>query len=175
MGLNFEVETSNVDETLEKNLSLEEQAKRLAYIKAKEVFNRTTGDRAVIGSDTMVIKGNKIYGKPHNRKEAIEMLKDLSGSMHHVITGICVLSQHGEKYVEQIDYDLAEVYFKEITENEIIKWVDTNQSYDKSGGYAVQSEFGVHIKKINGNFFSVMGLPVHRLYDMLKNINYVEA
>lgn len=170
MGLKFEVITSNVDETLQPNLTLEEQSKRLSYIKAKKVFDETTGDRVVIGSDTMVVKDGKIYGKPHNRENAMKMLKDLQNNKHQVITGICVLSQIGENYLEQIDCDISEVTFKQITDEEIIKWINTNQAFDKAGGYAVQSEFGVHIEKINGNFFSVMGLPVHKLYDMLKNV-----
>lgn len=170
MGLEFEVKVSNADETFEQGLSLEEQSKKLAYIKAKAIFDETEGDRAVIGSDTMVIKDGKIYGKPENREDAIAMLKDLSGATHKVITSICVLSQDGEKYKEQVDYDMADVFFKEMSIEEIESWIDYDEPYDKAGGYAVQSRFGVHIDKINGNFFTVMGLPIHKLYDMLKQI-----
>lgn len=170
MGLEFEVKPSHSDETFEKNLSIEEQSKRLAYIKAKSVFDETTGDRAVIGSDTMVIKQDKIYGKPHTRDQAIAMLRDLSNDKHQVITSISVISQKNGEYKEQLDYDIADVYFKKMTDEEIEKWIDDDKPYDKAGGYAVQSAFGVHIEKINGNFFTVMGLPIHKLYDMLKNI-----
>lgn len=170
MGLEFEVKVSNVDEIFEEGLTIAEQSKRLAYIKAKEVFDKTEGDRIIIGSDTMVLKDEKIYGKPENKEEAIAMLGDLSGNQHKVITSICVLSQCGEKYKEQIDYDIADVYFKEMTRQEIEDWIDFDKPYDKSGAYAVQSRFGVHIEKINGNFFTVMGLPIHKLYDMLKQV-----
>ena len=170
MGLDFKVIASDCDETFKEGLSLEEQSKRLAYIKAKTVFDETQGDRIVIGSDTMVIKQNKIYGKPKTKEDAISMLKDLKNSKHRVITSICVLSQKGKEYKEQIDYDMADVYFKDMTDEEIESWIEWDKPYDKSGGYAVQSRFGVHIDKINGNFFTVMGLPVHKLYDMLKNI-----
>ena len=170
MGLDFEVKVSNCDETFEKGLSIEEQSKRLAYIKAKTVFDETTGDRIVIGSDTMVLKDGKIYGKPHNREEAIDMLSELNNSIHQVITSICVLSQKGSEYKEQIDYDIATVYFKNMTRQEIENWVDWDKPYDKAGGYAVQSRFGVHIEKIEGNYFTVVGLPIHKLYDMLLNI-----
>ena len=170
MGLEFEVKPSHSDETFEKDLSIEEQSKRLAYIKAKSVFDETTGDRAVIGSDTMVIKQDKIYGKPHTREQAIAMLRDLSNDKHQVITSISVISQKNGEYKEQLDYDIADVYFKKMTDEEIEKWIDDDNPYDKAGGYAVQSAFGVHIEKINGNFFTVMGLPIHKLYDMLKNI-----
>lgn len=171
LGIDFEIKASNCDETFEEGLTIEEQSKRLAYIKAKAVFNQTTGDRAVIGSDTMVIYKNKIFGKPKNKEEAIEMLKALSGNKHQVITSICVLSQQGSEYKEQIDYDISDVYFKKITQKEIEDWIEFDKPYDKAGAYAVQSKFGVHIEKIDGNYFSVMGLPIHKLYDMLKNIH----
>ena len=170
MGLEFEVMPSNRDETFAPNLSIQEQSKRLAYIKAGEVFDKTAGDRIVIGSDTMVLFNNKVYGKPKDKKEAVDMLRLLSNNKHQVITSICVLSQKGDNYKEQIDYDLADVYFKNISDEEIESWIEDDKPYDKAGAYAVQSKFGVHIKKIDGNFFTVMGLPLHKLYDMLKNI-----
>ena len=171
MGLEFEVKVSEVDETFEEGLSISEQSKRLAYIKAKEIFDKTKGDRAVIGSDTMVLKNEKIYGKPKDKEEAIKMLEDLSNSKHKVITSICVLSQKGQEIKEQVDYDIADVYFKKMTRQEIEAWIEFDKPYDKAGAYAVQSRFGVHIEKINGNFFTVMGLPIHKLYDMLKQIS----
>ena len=170
MGIKFDVIVSNCDETFEDGLSLEEQSKRLAYIKAKTVFDETSGDRAVIGSDTMVIKDDKIYGKPKTKDEAIQMLKDLKDTKHRVITSICVISQHGEEFKEQVDYDIAEVCFKDISDSEIDEWINTGNPYDKAGAYAIQSKFGVHINKIDGNYFTVVGLPIHKLYDMLKQI-----
>lgn len=170
IGMKFDVITSNADETFIPGLDIKEQSKRLAYIKAKAVFDETEGDRAVIGSDTMVLKNDKIYGKPHSREEATNMLKDLRADKHQVITSICVISQKGEEYKEQIDYNISDVYVKSITDEEIKKWVDSGLADDKAGGYAVYSEFGVHIEKIDGDFFSVMGLSIQRLYDMLKNI-----
>ncbi len=132
MGIKFEIKVSDVDETFKEGLSIEDQSKRLAYIKAKAVFDDTTGDRIIIGSDTMVIKENKIYGKPRNKEEAINMLMNLSNSKHQVITSICVLFQKGESYTEQIDYDIADVYFKEMTMEEIESWIDTGEAYDKA-------------------------------------------
>ena len=173
MGLKFDVIVSNCDENFEEGLSIEEQSKRLAYIKAKAVFDETDGDRIVIGSDTMVIKGDTIYGKPKDREDAIQMLKDLQDNKHEAITSICVISQINGKYTEKVDYDVADVYFKKMTDEEIEKWVDSGNAYDKAGGYAVQSEFGVHIEKINGNFFTVMGLPIHKLYDIIKQLEVV--
>lgn len=170
IGVKFETKTSEVDETLVPNLSIEEQSKRLAYIKAKAVFDETTGDRAVIGSDTLVVKDNKIYGKPHNREEAIDMLNDLKNAEHIVITSICVISEVNGEYKEQVDYEITEVHLKNMTDEEVNKWLDTGKAYDKAGAYAIQGEFSVYVEKMNRNFYSVMGLPIHKLYDMLKNI-----
>lgn len=170
MKLNFEVKPSNSDETFEEGLTIEEQSKRLAYIKAKSIFDETEGDRIVIGSDTMVLYEDKIYGKPHTKTEAIEMLQSLNNTKHQVITSLCVLSQKGDKYKEQVDYDIASVYFKNMTDEEIETWVEEDKPYDKAGAYAIQSKFGVHIDKIEGNYFTVVGLPIHKLYDMLKNV-----
>lgn len=171
IGMKFETIISNADETLLPNLTIEEQSKRLAYIKAKAVFDKTEGDRIVIGSDTMVVKNGKLYGKPHTKENAIKYLQELRNGKHEVVTSICVLCEIKGKYKEQVDCDVTEVTLKPITDEEIMKWIDTNKAYDKAGGYAVQSEFSVYIEKINGNFFSTVGLPIHKLYDMLKNIN----
>lgn len=170
IGLTFSTKTSDVDETLLPNLRVEEQAKRLAYLKAKAVFDETNGERIIIGSDTMVVKENKIYGKPQNRDEAENMLQDLKNSKHKVITSICVISQKDKEYLEQIDYDITEVELKNLSHEEIRKWLDTGKAYDKAGAYAIQGEFSVYVENLNGNFYSVMGLPVNKLYDMLKNI-----
>ena len=77
LNINYEIIVSNADETLEKGLTIEEQAKKLSYIKAKTVFDKTSGDRIVIGSDTMVVKNGKIYGKPKDNQDAFKMLKEL--------------------------------------------------------------------------------------------------
>lgn len=165
----FKVIVSDEEEVLDEKLTIEEQAKSLAYIKAKSVFDKTEGDRIVIGSDTMVVNlNNEIYGKPKDRKDAMNMLKTLQNTKHNVITSIAVLVEKDGEYKEYIDYDIAEVYISDMTEKEIINWIDTGEAYDKAGAYAVQGAFAKHIEKINGNFWTVMGLPVHKVYNILK-------
>ncbi len=170
LNLEYEIKVSDIDETLEPNLSVQEQAKRLSYIKAKTVFEQTSGDRIVIGSDTMVIKNNKIYGKPKNEEDAFHMLEQLKNTKHDVITGLTILVEKDGKYEEYITYDMAEVYFKDMTKEEIEKWLKTGKAMDKAGAYAIQGEFMVFIEKINGNYSTVMGLPIHKVYDILKKI-----
>lgn len=165
----FDVIVSNEEEIIDEKMNINEQAKSLAYIKAKSVFDKTTGDKIVIGSDTMVVDLNgKIYGKPKDREDAINMIRTLQGTKHNVITSLAVLVEKDGGYTEHIDYDLAEVYFENMTEEEITKWIDTGEAYDKAGAYAVQGDFTKHIEKINGNFWTVMGLPVHKVYKILK-------
>lgn len=171
MGLKYEVIVSNADETFEDGLTIEEQSKRLGYIKAKAVFEKTKGNRIVIGSDTMVLKGGKVYEKPKDNADAIRMLNELKNSKHTVITSIAILAEKNGKYKEYVDYDKADVYMKDMTDEEILEWVKKGKTLDKAGAYAVQSEFGVHIEKIEGNYFTVVGLPIHKLYDIIKKIN----
>ena len=170
LNLDYEIIVSDAEEILNKNLSIEEQAKNLSYIKAKTVFEQTKGERIVIGSDTMVIKDNKIYGKPKNEENAFKMLKELKNSKHQVITGLAILVEKDGIYEEYIDYDMAEVYFKDISDEEIKIWINTGEAIDKAGAYAVQGQFMVFIEKFNGNYATVMGLPIHKVYDILKRI-----
>lgn len=165
----YEIMVSEVEEKLEPNVTIEEQAQTLSYQKAKAVFNKTTGDRVVIGSDTMVIKNNKPYGKPKNEEEPIAMLKELKNGKHQVITGLAILIQKNGEYKEEIVYDITEVYIKEMDEQEIIDWVKSGNALDKAGAYAIQGEFAKYIEKINGNYTTVVGLPIHKVYEILKN------
>ena len=168
LNINYEIIVSNADETLEKSLTIEEQAKKLSYIKAKTVFDKTSGDRIVIGSDTMVVKNGKIYGKPKDNQDAFKMLKELKNTKHQAITGLAILVEKDGKYEEYLDYDIAEVYFKDMTDEEITNWINTGKALDKAGAYAVQDEFIVFIEKFNGNYSTIMGLPIHKVYDVLK-------
>lgn len=170
MGLEFEVIVSNSDETFEKGLSLEQQSKRIAYIKAKTVFDETKGDRIIIGADTMIIKDNMVYGKPKNKQDAINMLNKLKNTYHTAITSLCVLVERNGKIEEYIDYDTTKVFFKDMTEKEILHWIEIGNPYNKAGGYAIRSPFCVFIDKVEGNITTVQGLPTHKLYDILKNI-----
>ena len=170
LNLDYEIIVSDAEEVLEDNITIEEQAKNLSYIKAKTVFDKTSGDRIVIGSDTMVIKDNKIYGKPKNEEDAFRMLKELKNTNHLVITGLAILVEKNGKYEEYLDYDKADVYFKDMTDEEIRNWINTGEALDKAGAYAVQGEFMIFIEKFDGNYATVMGLPIHKVYDILKDI-----
>lgn len=166
----FEIVVSDVDEKLEDGLAPREQTSRLAYIKAKDVFEKTYGDRIVIGSDTIVTKNGKIYGKPRDKEDAKNMLKELLGGdrTHSVITGLCVISEKDGVVEENTTYDEVKVYLKDMSDEEIEKWVDSGKAMDKAGAYGIQNEFGVFVEKIDGNYTTVVGLPTHKVYDLVK-------
>lgn len=167
---NFEILVSEVDEKIEENLTVEEQVTNLAYIKAKDVYEKTSGDRLIIGSDTIVVKNNKIYGKPKNRENAKQIIKELleGDKTHKVLTGLSVICEKAGKYKEYKTYDEAKIFLKDISDREIEKWIDTGKAMDKAGAYGMQNEFCVHVEKIEGNYTTVLGLPVHKLYDIIK-------
>ena len=166
----FEISVSKVEEKIEKGLSMKEQATNLAYIKAKDIFDKTTGDRIVIGSDTIVTKNDKIYGKPKDRNHAKQMIKGLlSGDKTHIIyTGLCILVEENGKYKQYKTCDEVNVFLKDISDKEIEKWINTGKAMDKAGAYGIQDEFCVFVEKIEGNYTSVVGLPTHKVYDILK-------
>lgn len=166
----FEIIVSNQEETLKDKLSVEEQVTEIAYTKAKNVYDRTKGDRIVIGSDTIVTKNGKIYGKPKNRKHAKEMIKELltGDKVHEIITGLSILIEENGQLKEYKTYDTVKVYLKEISDEEIETWLDTGNAMDKAAAYGIQNEFCVYVEKIEGNYTSALGLPTHKVYDMIK-------
>jgi septum formation protein len=133
-------------------------------IQLKEVFTNLSKKDLLITSDTIVWLENKALGKPKNKEEAIAMLQSLSGKAHKVITSISIKSKHFQKIIN----DTTFVYFKEITNDEIGYYVDNYQPFDKAGAYGIQEWIGlIAIKKIEGSYFNVVGLPTEKLYKEL--------
>jgi len=169
----YEVLVSNYDEKVDLTLTLEEQSKELAYGKAKDVFENTQGNRAIIGSDTLVILGERKLGKPQNREEAINMLKDLQGRSHTVYTSLAVLIEENGQYKEYKELEKTRVFVKRMSDKEIENYVDSEMPFDKAGSYAIQSCFAVFIDRIEGDYPTVIGLPINKVYSILKENNIV--
>lgn len=164
-GFTFRAQSPDIDESFPLELDIKQVPQYLARKKAK-VFENSITNEIVISSDTVVILKDEILNKPLNRNEAIEMLGKLSGQTHTVITAVCLYSK------EKIDCfdDHTEVTFKILTQEEIEFYVDTYKPYDKAGAYGAQDWIGlVAIEKINGSYFTVMGMPMHLVYRHLKN------
>ena len=174
MGISkYEIIVSNIQEKMDEALPIKDRIQKLAYQKAEAVFNQTKGDRIVIGADTIFEKNDKIYGKPKDRQDAINMLQTFSNSKVNIITAIAVIVESNNKITKKIDYDLSEVYIKKMTEDEIESYINTGEVYDKAGSFAIQGKFCVYIEKINGNYTTILGLPTQKLYDILKEyINF---
>lgn len=131
---------------------------------ARRVESGESEDDVIIGADTIVWHCDRIYGKPHSREEAAEMLRSLSGETHEVYTGVCVL--HGEE--ELCEHERTFVTFRKMSEREIEAYIDTGEPMDKAGAYGAQGIGSLFVTGIEGDFFNVMGLPVCRLGQMLK-------
>ena len=166
----FEIMVSGIDEKLEEGLKLQEQSMRLAYAKAKDIYEKTNGDRIIIGSDTIVTKNGEIYGKPKDRNHAKQMINELleGDKTHSIITGLSVIVEKNGECKEYKTFDEVKVFLKDISDKEIDKWIDTGKAMDKAGAYGIQNEFCVFVDKIEGNYTSVVGLPTHKLYDIIK-------
>ena len=157
---------------MDEKLTVQEQVKNLAYIKAKAVFDETKdyGDRIIIGSDTIVVKNGRIYGKPKDHDDAKKMLRDLRNDKHEVMTGLCIIVEKDGNVEEFLDVDIPLVYINDVSDEELENWIASNEAFDKAGGYAIQGKFGVFVEKIEGNYFTVVGLPIHKVYSVIKNL-----
>ena len=166
----FEIIVSNIDEKLKEGLTPQEQASRLAYIKAKDIYDKTNGDRIVIGADTIVSKKEKIYGKPKDKNKAKQMINELleGDKVHSIITGLAVIIDKNGEYKEYKIFDEVKVFLKNMSQNEIDDWINTGNAMDKAAAYGIQNEFCVFVDKIYGNYTTVVGLPTHKLYDIIK-------
>lgn len=164
-GVPFTVLTEDTDESSDirdPELLVRELALRKGRAVSRALF--AGEDALVIASDTVVAVGDHILGKPAGRSEGEEMLRLLSGRAHRVVSGVAIL-YGGAEYVAA---EVTEVCFSEIPERELQWYLDTDEPYDKAGGYAIQGKASLWIEGIRGDYFNVVGLPVHRLDALLK-------
>jgi septum formation protein len=165
LNLTFDILPLDVDEVYPPHLSDHEVARFLAELKANSFPTKKLTDKTIlITADTIVCLNNEVLGKPEDREHAIEMLRTLSGKMHKVITGVCLRSQNKQV----IFSNETDVYFCNLSDDEIIYYVDQFKPFDKAGAYGIQEWIGyIGIEKIEGSYFNVMGLPVQELYSEL--------
>lgn len=167
LDIPFEVITINgLDESFSEDLKGEEIPLFLSE-KKSEAYSEfwSKPETIVITADTIVWMNDKVLGKPKSKEEALEMLRSMSGKSHYVYTGVCVRS--AEKKVSFVCS--SEVRFANLDETEIEYYVDKYQPYDKAGSYGVQEWIGyIGVEHINGSFYNIMGLPIQRLYTVMK-------
>lgn len=162
-GQEFEVIVKDVDESIPEGTAPVDAAKMTAKKKALAVAEEYP-ENTVIGADTIVVAGEKILGKPADRADACRMLRMLSGKVHEVITGVCIVC--GEKLENFAQ--VSKVKFYELTDEEIEAYVDTNEPMDKAGAYGIQGKGCVLVEKIEGDYFNIVGLPVAEVVRKLK-------
>ena len=173
MNLKFDVMPSDVEEDMSINCSIQQLAKLLSKQKCEDGFNKTSGDRVVIGSDCMVVFNEQRFGKPKDRTMAKNMLQTLSNNWHKVISGLCVYIQKNGKVKKYVTYDIAKVKFIQLSDKMIDDYLDLGEYKDKAGAYAIQGYGNVFVQKINGAYTTIVGLPTSKLYKILKKENII--
>ncbi|MGL5346073.1 MAG: Maf family protein [Peptostreptococcaceae bacterium] len=163
--LEFSIVKSDVEEYISEDESPEQAVMRLAFEKCMDVALKHE-DSLVIGADTIVVLDDMILGKPKDESEACYMLKNLSNRVHQVITGISLINLKGNKKI--IDYVVSNVKFKDLSEEDIKDYIQTNESLDKAGSYGIQGYGALLVEEIQGDYFNIVGLPISRLSDILK-------
>ncbi|NLV16719.1 MAG: septum formation inhibitor Maf [Syntrophomonadaceae bacterium] len=167
LGLVFQVIPPAIEENWDFNDLPPDLVMRLARDKARSV-SLEHEKATILAADTIVVKDGHILGKPHNFHEACNMLSQLSGSEHVVITGICLLNRASD--LELVEYETTKVFFRELSSQEIVRYVSSGEPFDKAGGYGIQGRGALLVSGIEGCYYNVVGLPLAKLQTMLKSV-----
>ncbi len=160
---------SNIIEEIDYSLTPDLIVQKLAYQKAVDIYNKNVND-VIIGADTVVVIGNKILGKPADELEAFSMLKKLSGNVHQVMTGVCIINGNDVRQFTTI----SNVEFKKIEDTEILEYIATKEPMDKAGSYAIQGIGRKFVESYEGDFNNIVGLPIFDVVDTLKEMKIID-
>ena len=171
-GYEFEIQVSHNEEHYT-STQPDEIVKELALLKARDIAEQNqTKSLIVIGADTVVAHKGAILGKPKSREDAFEMIKGFQGDKHQVYTGVAILDYDMDGQERVVNHAVkTDVYVNPMTDEEIWDYIESDNVMDKAGSYGIQSGFAVHIEKIEGDYFNVVGLPVSYIYQVLKQLN----
>ena len=164
----FLVQVADIDETMENSADPAEQVAAVSRKKALAIARQW--DDVVIAADTIVVCQGEIFGKPKNEGDAYRMLRQLSGKVHQVMTGMTVLCRDKEFVCTEV----TDITFRELTDSEIYAYIGTKEPMDKAGAYAIQGGGALFAEKLAGDYFNVVGLPVCRLGQILRMITEEE-
>ena len=169
-GALITINPSDADENIKEDDPVE-LVKKLSFIKAESVYNIEkekgfTKNMVVLGADTVVFANGKILGKPKDSADAFDMIKMLEGKVHSVFTGFTVFFENGKSIT---DYSETKVYVYPMSNGEIEEYINTDEPYDKAGAYGIQGLFGKFVEKIDGDYQNVVGLPVSKIFQTIKN------
>lgn len=173
-GYEFEVQVSHKEETYISETP-DDIVKELALLKARDIAEQNEAkDLVVIGADTVVAYQGAILGKPSSKEDAFAMIQSFQGDKHQVYTGMAILSYDEEGNETVVNHAVkTDVYVNSMTDEEIWKYIESDNVMDKAGSYGIQSGFAIHIEKIEGDYFNVVGLPISYIYNILKDIEGV--
>ena len=171
-GYEFEIHVSHKEEHYT-STQPDEIVKELALLKARDIADQNQAKSLiVIGADTVVAHKGAILGKPKSREDAFEMIKGFQGDKHQVYTGVAILDYDMDGKERVVNHAVkTDVYVNPMTDEEIWDYIESDNVMDKAGSYGIQSGFAVHIEKIEGDYFNVVGLPVSYIYQVLKQLN----
>ena len=174
MGFDFEIKVKSIQENYPSDMKLPQIPVYLARKKAQALEEELGGlapHEIILTADTMVGLGEQIMGKPQDAQEAQEMLRQLSGKVHEVITGVCLHTKN-----ETLDFlEITKVFFKEVSEQQINAYVEDYQPFDKAGSYGIQEWMGmIAVYKIEGCYYNVMGLPLSKLYQTYQQLEIIK-
>ena len=168
LGIKFKSFSVNSDEEFFDGEHPVECVKRIALEKM-ELAKSKVHNGIIITADTIVVLNKKVLGKPQSEKDAIKILSMLSGKQHTVFTGFCVLNKKTKKQI--VSYEKTKVEFRKLKKDEIIDYVKGGSPMDKAGAYGIQDDFGaVFVKRIDGCYYNVVGLPLTNLYNTLRKV-----
>lgn len=167
IGLKFDVKSSDIDESAVFYKNPYDLVKKLSLLKAKSVAELSKNS-IIISADTVVVFKNRIIGKPKAKSDARKILKMLSNKMHTVITGFTIVDSQTDKTIS--GFEESKVWFRKISGEEIDKYVDSGEPLDKAGAYGIQEKGGAFVKKIEGDYFNVVGLPLAKVIIELRKL-----
>ena len=170
-NIKFDIISSSIEELVLDGEAPCQMVMRLAFEKGIDIASKHKSD-LVISADTIVVLDDNVLGKPKDEEEARQMISNLSGRTHQVITGISLINLENNKKI--IDYVVSNVKFKKLSKDDIDDYIKTKESLDKAGAYGIQGYGAILVEEIQGDYFNIVGLPISKLSDLLKihfNIN----
>ena len=160
MGVSFEIDVADVDESVDSSLSPVEAVCEISKRKADAVVKRHEDeDCIVISADTVVVIDGRIIGKPKDKEDAFNIIKSLSARTHEVYTGFTVCG----KGLEKTDFEVTKVHFKELCDDDIRRYVETGEPMDKAGAYGIQQKGNLFVEYIHGDYYNVVGFPISKI------------
>lgn len=166
IGIDFDLINIEIDETWDGQEPAKVHVKRMALEKAHAAKSKIQNNLPILAADTCIVLDNVILGKAETKREAINMLEQLSGRIHHVYTAVALIAE-----TEQVCLNINHVSFRPLSESDILQYCETEEPLGKAGAYAIQGKAAIFIERLEGSYSGVMGLPIYEVAEMLKTID----